>query len=88
MCSMEKEIRTINERCATTTAKFDKRTALMQKTIKHINEKQDEILDKLHSFDKKFVSKTEFWPVKTLVYGFVSILLLSVVGAIVALVLK
>jgi len=82
------EIKQINKRCAETTAKFDKRTALMQQHIENINEKQDKILEKLDNFDMKFVSKTEFWPVKTIVYSLVGTILLSVVGAIVALILK
>lgn len=37
--------------------------------------------------DTNFVSKTEFTPVKTLVYGFVGLILIAVVGAIVGLVI-
>lgn len=35
-----------------------------------------------------YVTKDEFWPVKTIVYGGASIILVAVVGAIVALVVK
>lgn len=42
-------------------------------------------LDKMSS---NFVTQAEFWPVKMLVYGFVSIALTSLVGSIIYLVLK
>ena len=84
----ETEIKKLNKHCAETTAMFDKRTALMQQDIKNIINKQDDILKKLDNFDMKFVSKTEFWPVKTIVYSLVGTILLAVVGAIVALILK
>lgn len=35
-----------------------------------------------------FVTKAEFWPVKTLVYGCTAIMLSSLIGAIVYLVIK
>ena len=35
-----------------------------------------------------YVSKSEFWPVKTIVYGIVGTSLLAVLGAIVAQVIK
>jgi len=86
--NIEQELKHITEHCAETVAVFDKRTALMQQDIKNIINKQDDILKKLDNFDMKFVSKTEFWPVKTIVYSLVGTILLAVVGAIVALILK
>lgn len=45
--------------------------------IKDINQKLDE----------KFVTKTEFSPVKTVVYGLVGLILVAVVGALIGLVI-
>ena len=38
--------------------------------------------------DEKCVTQSEFWPVKTLVYGLTGLLLMAVVGAILALVFQ
>lgn len=38
--------------------------------------------------NKQFVTSAEFWPVKTLVYGCVGIVLIAVVSAAVALVVR
>ena len=35
-----------------------------------------------------YVTRTEFWPVKVLVYGFAGLVLVGVVGALIALVVK
>ncbi len=45
----------------------------------------DEIKRKL---DSNYVTKDQFEPVKKIVYGLVSLILIAVVGAIVALVIK
>lgn len=37
---------------------------------------------------KNLVTQDQFWPVKTLVYGFVGLILVAVVSALVALVIK
>lgn len=47
---------------------------------------QFEVLDK--KIDNNFVTKTEFDPVKRLVYGVVAVMLTSVVGAILAMVVR
>ena len=85
---IERKIENIQENCFHYTAKFDKRTALMQKDIKNISDKQDIVLKKFIEFEKKFVTKTEFWPVKTIVYGLVSTILLSVLVGLIALVVR
>lgn len=43
---------------------------------------------KLDTFTTLYVTKSEFWPVKTLVYGCTALMLTSLVGAILFLVLK
>ena len=49
----------------------------IQRDIASINEK----------LDNKYVTKTEFEPVRNLVYGLVAIILVAVVGALIALVI-
>lgn len=48
---------------------------------------RDDIKDINQKLDDKFVSKTEFIPVKTLAFGFVGLVLIAVVGALVGLVI-
>lgn len=66
--------------------------ALIQQDIEYMKGKFDDIKDKLDDVDTKlsssYVSKEEFEPVKRLVYGLVSIILVSVVGAVMALILR
>lgn len=54
-------------------------------TIKDVYEL---INDLREDIGKNYVSKTEFWPVKTLVYGFVALMMTAVVGAIIAQVVR
>lgn len=58
-------------------ARIDERTKTTEEKITHIEEK----------LDSNYVTKDEFRPVKQLVYGFVGVVLLAVVGALVALVI-
>lgn len=37
---------------------------------------------------EKLVTQDQFWPVKTLVYGFTGLLLVGIIGALIALVIK
>lgn len=53
--------------------------------ILYIKEKVDNIETKLQS---NYITKEEFAPVKQLVYGMVSLILVAVVGALVTLVIK
>jgi hypothetical protein len=39
-------------------------------------------------YDQRYVSREEFWPVKTIVYGGAAIVLIAVVGALVAVVIR
>ena len=49
-------------------------------TIKDVYELINDFRDDIK---KNYVSKSEFWPVKTLVYGFVGAILLAVLGALI-----
>lgn len=55
-----------------------------------LDTKLDNVIEKLNSVDQKvtahYVSKEEFDPVKKIVYGLVTLILIAVVGALVALV--
>lgn len=48
----------------------------------------DEIRESFKCLDNKYVSQEAFWPVKTVVYGLVGIILLTIAGGMVALLLK
>jgi hypothetical protein len=52
------------------------------KTVVHL------MSDKLDKMAGNFVTQAEFWPVKALVYGFTTLMLTSVVGALLFLVLR
>jgi len=58
---------------------------LLQKDIAYIKASLDELKKDL---EHKYVTKEAFEPVRKLVFGMVSIVLLSFIGAIVALVIK
>lgn len=51
-----------------------------------------DVYEQIESFREEvrdtYVSKSEFWPVRTLVYGFTGVLLLAVIGAIVNMVVQ
>lgn len=65
-----------NESVQILLARLDERMCNVETAVGHINRKLDE----------KYVTHAEFEPVKKCVYGLVSIILVAVVGAIVALV--
>lgn len=59
------------------------------KDLYQLAEKIDGKLDKLaENIERKYVTKTEFTPVKQIVYGLVSLILLTVVAAVIATVVK
>jgi hypothetical protein len=47
-----------------------------------------EVRESFRNLDGKYVSQESFWPVKTVVYGLVGFILLSVIGAVVVLIIK
>jgi len=57
--------------------------ALIVKDIGYIKDNINEIKD---SLDEKYVTKTEFSPVKLIAFGFVGIIVVAVMGSIIALV--
>lgn len=65
-------------------------TATDETKLAVMDTKLDNVIDKLNSVDQKvsthYVSKEEFDPIKKIVYGMVSLILIAVVGALVALV--
>lgn len=60
--------------------------------ISRIDERQLHILDRVNglhsSLRRDYVTRVEFWPVKTIVYGLVAIILIGVMSAVVLLVVK
>lgn len=70
-----------NDNTGTRLARIDERTEFMARAIK-------EIKDELKDIDKKYVTKDQFLPVRNLVYGLASLLLTSIVGAIIALIIE
>ncbi len=59
--------------------------AVLQKDVEFIKINVSEMKDKM---EKDYVTQDEFKPVKNIVYGLVGLILTSVVGALIALVLK
>lgn len=57
--------------------------AVIQTDLTYIKEKLNAVDNKVSSY---YVSKEEFEPIKKIVYGLVSLILVAVVGALVALV--
>ncbi len=66
-----------------TNASEETKLALLQNDITYIKEKLNAVDSKVSS---SYVSKEEFDPIKKIVYGMVSLILIAVVGALVALV--
>ena len=68
----------------------DDRTKLiiMAKEIVDINENLDKINRKLDNLGNVFVTKAEFLPVKSFVYGLISFTLLAVLAALIDLIIK
>lgn len=60
-------------------------SAVVALDIKYIKEEITEIKNKL---DDQYVTQTEFRPVRTIVYGMVSLMLTGVVVALIALVIN
>lgn len=67
----------------TTDNRDDIKLAVIQNDLSYIKEKMNAIDNKVSS---GYVSKEEFEPIKKIVYGVVSLILVAVVGALVALV--
>jgi hypothetical protein len=65
--------------------KLDTTVAVILNKLERI-EKDISALDK--RLDDEYVTRDQFEPVKSVVYGTISVLLLSIVGALVALVVK
>jgi len=67
----------------TTDSRDDIKLAVIQTDLTYIKEKMTAIDNKVSS---GYVTKEEFEPIKKIVYGVVSLILVAVVGAVVALV--
>ncbi len=59
--------------------------AEMAKDIKYIKDEVDDIKKKMEA---DYVTRQEFEPIKRFVYGLVTIVLVGVIGAILALIIK
>lgn len=68
-----------------TNERDDVTLAVIQNDLGYLKEKINSIDDKVSS---GYVSKEEFEPIKKIVYGVVSLILIAVVGALVALVVS
>lgn len=47
-----------------------------------------QIRGSLETITKQMVTQDQFWPIKTLVYGFVALCLITIIGGLLTLVLK
>ena len=64
------------------------RIPLICQNINEMHENIKEIKDIIKENDAKHVNHDQFWPIKTLVYSGVGVVLLAVLGAVITLVLK
>lgn len=83
-----KDVNDIKIKCA----EHGTKNALMAQKLDSIEKKVDSLVnfqeELLERLENKFVSKIEFQPVKSIVYGMVGFVLLAVLGAVVAYTLK
>lgn len=74
-----------------TLARLDKTIALIQKDVGYVTRSLDEqrevFINLENTIRQNYVQQSEFKPIKTIVYGFVGLILTSVVGALIALVI-
>ena len=59
--------------------------AKLESSMEYIKSSVEDIV---HKLEKNYVTQDQFEPIKRLVYGMVSIILVAVVGAIMAVILK
>ncbi len=59
--------------------------AVVEQDIKYIKEKINAVDEKI---SKHYVTKEEFDPIKNIVYGVVSLILIAVVGALIGLIIQ
>lgn len=70
---------------STRTQREDTQIAVMANDLGYVRKAVDSLNDKI---DNNYVTKEEFKTVKQIVYGFVGLILIAVVGAIMTLVLR
>lgn len=66
-------------------ARLDERTNYISNCIEKLS---DSMAERDKQIEKEYVKREEFIPVKTLVYGFVGLILLSFVGVLITLTFK
>ena len=70
----------------------DTKLAVMSEKMKNIENDISEIKlginELIKKMDEKFVTKNEFTPIKQIVYGFVGLIVVAVIGALISLVVK
>lgn len=59
--------------------------AVINTKLENVISKVDKLVEKL---ENGYVTKQEFWPVKTIVYGGAGLILTAVFGAFIALIIK
>lgn len=59
-----------------------------ERTLGRLEQKIDNLTDTVNGFSRVFVTKDQFWPVRTIVYGLVAIIMVAVVGTLVYSVLQ
>ena len=60
----------------------------MQELLVRIDERTQRLENDIKTMKENSVTKEEFWPVKSLVYGGVGVVLVAIVGAFLHLILK
>lgn len=70
---------------STRTPKEETQIAVMANDLKYVVKSVDDLN---HKIDSNYVTKEQFAPVQRLVYGLVGLILVAVVGAVMAIVLR
>jgi len=66
-------------------ARLDERTKSIEKSLLNLQEELSSVSAKL---EEKYITHSEFWPIKALVYGAVGSMLTAIIGSVLMLVLK
>lgn len=73
-------------------ARIDERTRGMASDISEVRNDVHCLKNRMdesgNQYEKKFVSRQEFWPVRAIVFGFVALVMLTVMGGVVLLVVR
>jgi hypothetical protein len=87
----ETNFQTLNEVEGNLLVRIDERTKFLVDKVQSMEKKLENHYVTQEEFKQvkdEYVSQSDFWPVKTIAYGFVGLILIAVVGALLTLIVK